>query len=120
MDTKHTPGPWKVAADPNNKGLHPLHDNRYIMTADAEIDFGHDPRPGNWYCERGLIICVMRDQPAQSEDARLIAAAPDLLAALEKARLWAKPYLELPRHDAAARAITNVIEAAIAKAKDTP
>jgi len=79
----HTPGPWKIVADPDNKGKHPLHDNRYIMTEDAEIEFGHDPRPGNWSLTTGGIICALRDQEKQAADARLIAAAPDMLETLK-------------------------------------
>ena len=66
MTTTHTPGPWTIEADPDKAGLHPLHDNRYVGS------------------ERGW-VCALRDQPEQAADARLIAAAPDLLAALKAA-----------------------------------
>ena len=70
--SKHTPGPWTIEADPDKAGLHPLHDNRYIAS------------------ERGW-GCTLRDQPEQAADARLIAAAPDLLHALK----WAAEYVSL-------------------------
>lgn len=60
MNKQHTPGPWAIQADPEHAGKHPLHDNRYVTSA------------------RGL-VCALRDQPEQAADARLIAAAPDLL-----------------------------------------
>lgn len=40
-------------------------------------------------------------------------AMGEMIAALEKAKAWARPYLDTPGHDAAARAITDVIDAAI-------
>tara|TARA_R100000458_G_C8278085_1_gene253889 strand:+ start:836 stop:1189 length:354 start_codon:yes stop_codon:yes gene_type:complete len=76
--SKHTPGPWTIEADPEKAGLHPLHDNRYIAS------------------ERGW-VCALRDQPAQAADARLIAAAPDLLHALK----WAAEYVSLYTGDGA-------------------
>jgi hypothetical protein len=77
MKTQHTPGPWKVMADPMNAGKHPFYDARWIATAGTEIEFGHDPR--SWHTEGGSLICEMRDGP--EANARLIAAAPELLAA---------------------------------------
>jgi len=64
MKTRHTPGPWAIEADADKAGRHPLHDNRHVTA-------------------RTGVVCDLRDQPAQAADARLIAAAPDLLAALK-------------------------------------
>jgi hypothetical protein len=50
-------------------------------------------------------------------NAQLIAAAPDLLAALIKARMWVGQYNNMPGHDAASIAMCNVIDKAINKAK---
>ena len=85
MKTKHTPGPWEIMADPDKKGMHPLHDNRFISTKGAsdEISFGYDKRDGNWHLDEGSIICQMTDSEEQEANARLIAAAPELLAALQ-------------------------------------
>lgn len=82
-----------------------------------------------------LVVCVQNGSKAQDEEVagRIINAVnsyarhfgPDavaaaeedamgeMIAALEKAKAWARPYLDTPGHDAAARAITDVIDAAI-------
>ena len=72
MTKQHTPGPWAIEADADKAGRHPLHDNRHVTA-------------------RTGIVCDLRDQPAQAADARLIAAAPDLLHALK----WAAEYVSL-------------------------
>lgn len=114
MSTTHTPGPWRVMPCPVNAGRHPLHDQRWIATADAVVEFGHDPR--SWWLESGFLICEMRD--GHLGNAPLIAAAPDLLAALENARnvlaALATGDLEGIDRDSAALAQAR---AAIAKAK---
>lgn len=74
---RHTPGPWKVLPCPVNAGRHPLHDQRWVATADAVVEFGHDPR--SWGLESGSLICEMRD--GHLGNAPLIAAAPELLEA---------------------------------------
>ncbi len=65
---KHTPGPWKASANPGRP-------------------------PTNWFVEKPMqgedrfyihIVAEIPNHSTQAEvDARLIAAAPDLLAALE-------------------------------------
>lgn len=87
----HTPGPWKVLPCPDHAGKHPFHDHRWIATADAEVERGNDPR--SWGLFTGSLICQMRDCPdSMMANARLIAAAPELLAALklcaDKLALW--------------------------------
>ena len=71
-ENKHTKGPWAIEADADKAGRHPLHDNRHVVAPSG-------------------IVCDLRDQPAQAADARLIAAAPDLLHALK----WAAEYVSL-------------------------
>jgi len=83
--SKHTPGPWAVA------------------------DVGEVV-----VCATGRTLCDVYSSPATGDeqadaDAHLIAAAPDMLAALE----LLLPYLEDCRMDSEARA-------AIAKAKGQP
>lgn len=70
--SEHTKGPWAIEADADKAGRHPLHDNRHVVAPSG-------------------IVCDLRDQPAQAADARLIAAAPDLLHALK----WAAEYVSL-------------------------
>lgn len=75
-----TPGPWKVMPCPVHGGKHPLHDQRWIATAETQIEFG--AKPEDWRCETGSLICEMRDgEPA---NAHLIAAAPELLNMLQR------------------------------------
>jgi hypothetical protein len=52
------------------------------MTADAEVEMS-DHVPDDWRLASGSIICQMRD--GDPRDAHLVAAAPELLAALEMA-----------------------------------
>ena len=59
MEAKHTPGPWKAIVDPEGWELVASGRGQTIATFDCS-----------------------------ESDARLIAAAPDLLAALEKAADW--------------------------------
>ena len=88
---KHTPGPWQVLPDPDLKGLHPYHDNRWITTAGAHWEENFDGYQGGragWTLEEGSAICTLRDTQAQAADAALIAAAPALLRAARRALPW--------------------------------
>ena len=70
---------WKVVPCPIHHGKHPCHDTRWVMTADAEVEMS-DHVPDDWRLTSGSIVCQMRDGDPQ--DAHLVAAAPELLAAL--------------------------------------
>jgi uncharacterized protein YciI len=106
MSGQHTPGPWFVAADPRPKATHPearkfAHNlYRFVATGPELDDDGTEQ-----------VVCSMMDGPEQVANAYLIAAAPELLAALEG--LLADPYLSHSiNNDRMAPA-----RAAIAKAK---
>jgi len=98
--SKHTPGPWRF--DTEDGGV------RYVTASNGAITVAvpHGP-PGN---------CV-EVEPEHIANAHLIAAAPEMLDALKKARSWAGQYFELPAHEAAANIMCGVLDAAIAKAE---
>ncbi len=51
------------------------------------------------------------------EDARLIAAAPDLLAALKDCRAWIAQYHQLKGHEAASLIMTDYLDRVISNAE---
>jgi hypothetical protein len=71
-DAKHTKGPWETST-----GIIPSLDKRAIAVCRADMKEG----------EKGTAVCVVAwESDANEKDlanARLIAAAPDMLAALE-------------------------------------
>lgn len=71
----------KVMACPKNAGKHPVHDNRWIVTANTEIDWNHNET--EWAVGVGVLVAQMTDCQNQARYARLFAAAPEMLAALE-------------------------------------
>ena len=73
--------PLKVMPCPVWEGKHICHDHRWIATADATVEHA-DNGTNDWRLSEGSLICQMRD--VDQSYARLFAAAPDLLAALEK------------------------------------
>jgi hypothetical protein len=79
MKAQHTPGPWKVMACPIHAGKHHYHDQRWIATADVGPEL--DEMGTDWHSDTGSLICEMRD--GEMGNAPLIAAAPELLDALE-------------------------------------
>lgn len=70
MSAKHTPGPWGISSDPCH------YDTLSTVTAGDERKVQPD---------RQMIVQVggFAGVPEQEANARLIAAAPDLLAALQ-------------------------------------
>lgn len=114
----HTPGPWFVMADPLNKGKHPYHDARYITTSPEHYLYEDRFGDKQWAFEQddAVIICAMRDSENQKPNARLIAAAPDLLAACQAAleRLEASQ----PPANGATETVCKQLKAAIAKATE--
>ncbi len=101
-------------ADPNHAGKHPFHDARFIATADAEVEASGFV-PMDWGLEKGALICQMRDGP--TANARLIAAAPELLHALCAALPFVEDALNSPDFKSGyVKQRADMIRAAIAKA----
>lgn len=102
IEAKHTPGPWKVF----NAGPH--YNNQAIDN--LQIQYGEDGE------------CIS-DHVYTQADARLIAAAPELMEALErsdKQMEMAGECIEAGRYDEAllhVRSMTRQRRAAIAKAR---
>lgn len=94
---KHTPAPW-VLGDETNPLI--FADGAYV----AQVLMYSDGETGSL-------------RPTAAADARLIASAPEMLAALEAADKWVAMYHDQPGHDAASRAMSAVIRAALARAK---
>ena len=102
MTTKHTPGPWFYK---HEKGWHD------IVTHHGELP---DGSPNSWT----VASINTRREPEHEANARLIAAAPELLEALQssdRAMSTAKHgyAFEIVAHDSVVR---TMIRAAIAKA----
>ncbi len=92
-NTQHTPGPWRMELIPSS-----AYESRRIVAKDDE---------GDWQ----TVANGIRHFP----DARLIAAAPDLLAALEIVLVQFGPYED--GQGAAKFHAINIARAAIARAK---
>jgi hypothetical protein len=95
MDTKHTKGPWQIIPYPDGhsfirEGVAP---ERFVANVSTSNDEG-------------------------KANARLIAAAPDMLEALTKARAFIEAELDARGPDVAGVALAslNAVDAAIAKA----
>ena len=95
----HTPGPWIAVSsgNANNENQHAIQANDGTWIAET---INHRPK---WH--------------SQKANARLIAAAPDLLNELRRTREWVAQYLDIPGHADAARFKVNAIDAVIAKAE---
>ena len=125
MNATHTPGPWHVnALDYQETGTPPT--GRYLqIVGDASVTHAAKyaiVSPGGYVCT------VDRSSTSAQCDARLIAAAPELLAALEELlaeslsmnadlRRIGKGRPEDGAHPDCA---IEQVRAAIARAKDTP
>lgn len=101
----HTPGPWRVVIDDDGNPL----SGRPSVVASDELDCGIV----HW---DGFVQPYWRSARGDKEihaNARLIAAAPDLLALLKEAADFIQPFNR-------AEDLSDRIEAAIAKAEATP
>ena len=98
MSAQHTPGPWKFGKELGARN------GVWLVSFDAGSK------------GRGIAIAETRTGPGSEEaNARLIAAAPELLAALETAYMALIGYLPAHRNDVTDAAI-GAARAAITKA----
>lgn len=106
--TQHTPGPWEV---------HHRHPDPLTRLGHAEITSAG----GHGYLGEGYTVAIAdmycMDDDAQKANARLIAAAPALLAALEKAQWSLTAFVGGVPFGPVDEAVLNEARAAIAAAK---
>jgi len=110
MSGKHTPGPWSQGRTlrtnqtqqwtPEQWQVNQAIERRLVFYRFTSADEG-----------RSRILVAQCDR---EEDARLIAAAPDLLKALQAYDAWAK---DVPGADKELKALREQMRAAIAKAE---
>jgi len=107
--SKHTPGPWKVHGPYYGEDVDPEEPGKqWLSIDDAEDD------------ELAVLVNRLGEPSAQQyADARLIAAAPDLLAALEELITLADDGAFIDLADIEATPISQKLRAAIAAAKET-
>jgi hypothetical protein len=107
--TQHTPGPWHVEKDTTYRRPN---DGEQTYDNDSPIRIADE---GGWIAELAYI------NGPEDADARLIAAAPDLLEALKEISGTAHNYADgsdpLPVPMVSARWLITVADAAIAKAE---
>ena len=99
LETQHTPGPWKFS--PNGAG--------YLVTREDVFVVGHG-------------ICGVKPSQSASEDqceanARLIAAAPDMLAVLNETTLQLRYLADKFGETGTGAAVLARVQAVIAKAE---
>lgn len=97
----HTPGPWTLLSD---RIAAPCHEHRNCEKTIA------------WLTRQGVLQCS-NDGRGQSPNARLIAAAPDLLAALKRAEAYTSLNIVTAPPQDTSFAVLEAIRAAIAKAE---
>lgn len=119
METKHTPGPWKVSQVVPNSEL-PKGKRKTGYSGSIGYVWTDRPYPG------GVCLAEVRGHYVGEEEAnaRLIAAAPDLLAALEAVNGMLDNFpgfdsRAVPFTDKATGNIGQVVRAAIARATTT-
>lgn len=91
LESAHTLPRLAVMACPDHAGKHPFHDQRWIVTEGAEVEFGHDPRPGQWSVRNGSLVAQMRD--CELGTAQAIVTACNSRAALVNALTGAEKAL---------------------------
>jgi hypothetical protein len=104
--TMHTPGPWHMEVELGQIAGY-IHNDNGDDTGRAICDL----RPGarvKHNDKRRTDSFVFNE--TDLANARLIAAAPDLLNALEKCRAWVAQYHDQPGHDAASKYMTDYLD----------
>ena len=96
----HTPGPWAVFPKPHDDK------ERFSHWIYEENDPGHN-----------VGICLCEDREESEANASLIAAAPDMLAALKECALQLEYLAEKFQPTSTGVAVLSRVEAAIAKAE---
>jgi hypothetical protein len=97
-EAKHTPGPWGVVVP-----MHPLDGFTHAITAPIGAV--------GWALSSGV------DAERASANARLMAAAPDMLAALQAALPILSAYIDADNFDGHASRALRLVADAIAKAQ---
>ena len=104
-NAKHTPGPWAYTPAIG----------RWASENAGTIDASHYSKPGCFDGRDSVATVHNSASPDMAAaNAALIAAAPDLLAALEQAR--ARLWIMYQEDDNASPPILDLVDAAIAKA----
>jgi hypothetical protein len=95
--TTHSPGPWlyHIGRNSNHAAIVDIEGTHIVELSTLENSTAHSDLNAN---------------------AQLIAAAPDLLHAVEICRSWIAQYHNQPGHDAASRHITNFLDDVISTA----
>jgi hypothetical protein len=82
-----------------------------------KTELHHDGYGINGPDEYRTRIATFRNQADADKYGALLAAAPDLLAALEASLAWVQQYHNLKGHEAASYCMAAVIDRALAKAR---
>jgi hypothetical protein len=93
--SNYTPAPWRA---------HKLPNGSHHIIAD------------HWGASVAVTMFPDNGSEGREANALLIAAAPDMLDALEKCRKWVAQYHDLPGHNAASRRMTDYLDRIIATA----
>lgn len=108
METKHTPGHWAVTKEDHRLKVHPVGWENTVVCEWKE---------GRTGAGRGGTRHYTGNYPPYAEgDARLIAAAPDLLAACRGAEEWLDHHGGDPDTDPGLAELLKMLRAAIAAA----
>jgi len=114
--TDHTPGPWRIA----NCDVHPTEgdDGRRFLDiiAGPEVRSPYEPMVSGFIDCGGMSICQVQHGPREA-NANLIAASPDLYAALVAAKqeLWLVARHQWTMSDFQNWAVVQQINAALTK-----